>query len=188
MKTDAEIFDTFERGIMQSENNHPLRLIGSMLYHTPRAPAGWRAPGPFELDDDQRKEIHFYLLARGVWKAGKGYLIPWMWDIYEMQKYSLGPYEREKHRRARAKERERWTIPDDLNLPPEIEAEKKKHSVGPVPDATADALLAEIADGRVMSGSEGHMGNHTRCLVNLPLWAVKAAALHAGHAWPKESE
>ncbi len=178
-------YDQLANAVAQSENNHPRRLLDSLLTGTPSAPVGWRAPGPFDLDDEQRKELRYVTLARAVWKAGRGYLIQHLWDIYHLQKYILGPYEAEVLQRRRAKERERWALPGEYDLP-EPEIEDKPKCTDPVPIANAHALLSEIAAGRVMSGMEGHMHDHDRTLVNLPLWAVKAAFKHAGYGWPRE--
>jgi hypothetical protein len=54
----------------------------------PRPPVDWYKiqPGKFELTEIQKQQPMFVALAKLVWKAKRGYLIDWLWRIFDTYK------------------------------------------------------------------------------------------------------
>lgn len=88
--------------------NDPIRMINDMCKQPPKAPFGWRPPGPYPLTIEMESEPMFKLLARAAWKAGRGYLVEHLWAIWDYTVNIEVPYRAELDRRRKERIAQQW--------------------------------------------------------------------------------
>jgi hypothetical protein len=88
----------------------------------PDRPPAWDKSAA--LTDEQKAAPYFVVIARCVWRKGRGYLIPWLWDRYCDGKDMAEAYQvvmRQVAKEQRAKEEDPEPTPERTDWMTEYE-------------------------------------------------------------------